>query len=75
MGDFGRYGMVYQWSPTDRGPFVYYAHLSSAVARLPAELNQIGLENRCYFRNKSHIESKMLDRQRRVDKVLAGARA
>jgi hypothetical protein len=55
--------------PNNRRPFVHYAHVSSTVARLRAELNQIGLENRFYFRNKSHTDSEMLDRQRPGDRV------
>jgi hypothetical protein len=48
---------------------VDYAHISRTIARLRAELNQIGLENRSYFGKKNHTESEMLDHQRRVDRV------
>jgi len=44
-------------------------YISRTVARLRAELNQIGLENRFYFKKKNHTESEMLDHQRRMDRV------
>jgi hypothetical protein len=46
---------------------VDYNNISRTVARLRAELNQIGLENRSYFRKKSHRESEILEQQRRAD--------
>lgn len=46
-----------------------YAYISRTVARLRAELDQIGLENRFYCTKKHHRESEILDHQRRVDKV------
>jgi hypothetical protein len=48
---------------------VDYAYISSTVARLRAELNQIGLENRLYFTKKHHSEGEILDHQRRADRV------
>jgi hypothetical protein len=48
---------------------VDYAHISRTVARLRAELNQIGLENRFYFTKKNHREGEILDHQRRADRV------
>ena len=48
---------------------VDYANISRTVARLRAELNQIGLENRSYFRNKCHSEEERLDHQRRADRT------
>ena len=48
---------------------VDYAYISRTVARLRAELNQIGLENRFYFTKKHHREGERLDHQRRADRV------
>jgi len=48
---------------------VDYAYISRTVARLRAELNQIGLENRFYFTKKNHREGEILDHQRRADRV------
>jgi len=48
---------------------VDYVHISRTVARLRAELNQIGLENRFYFMKKNHKEGEVLDHQRRADRV------
>ena len=46
-----------------------YAYISRTVARLRAELNQIGIENRFYFTKRHHSESEILDQQRRADRV------
>ena len=46
-----------------------YAHISRTIARLRAELDQIGLENRFYFTTKNHREGEILDHQRRADRV------
>jgi hypothetical protein len=48
---------------------VDYSYISRTVARLRAELNQIGLENRFYFMKKNHKEGEVLDHQRRADRV------
>jgi hypothetical protein len=48
---------------------VDYAYISRTVARLRAELNQIGLENRFYFTKKNHREGEILDHQRRADRA------
>jgi hypothetical protein len=48
---------------------VDYDNISRTVARLRAELNQIGLENRSYFRKKRHREGEALNQQRRADRV------
>ena len=46
-----------------------YAHISRTVARLRAELNQIGIENRFYFTKKNHSEGEIWDHQRRAERV------
>lgn len=46
-----------------------YEYISRIVARLRAELNQIGRENRSHFRKKSHSEEESVDHQRRADRA------
>jgi hypothetical protein len=57
-------------SPIERwDSLVDHAYISRAVARLRAELDQIGTENRLYFMKKKHKKGEVLDRQLRVDRV------
>ena len=46
-----------------------YSYISRTVARVRAELNQIGIENRFYFTKRHHSEGEILDQQRRADRV------
>jgi hypothetical protein len=46
-----------------------YDNISRTVARLRAELNQIELENRSYFRKKNHKERETLNQRQRADRV------
>jgi hypothetical protein len=48
---------------------VDYANISSTVARLRAELNQIGLKNHFYFKQKKHTVDEIHDHQRRTGRV------
>jgi len=46
-----------------------HAYISRTVARLRAELDQIGLENRFYFTKKHHREGEIRDHQLLRDRV------
>jgi hypothetical protein len=48
---------------------VDYADIARTIARLRAELNQIGVENRLYFVQKKHSELEVQDHQGREDRV------
>jgi hypothetical protein len=47
-----------------------YRSLSERVARLRADLGQIGNENRLYFSTKTHHEDEIKRHQARQDRVL-----
>ena len=47
-----------------------YRFISGTIARLRAELEEIGAENRLYFARKSHREGELLSHLERKDRVM-----
>jgi hypothetical protein len=47
-----------------------YGSLSQKIARLRADLNQIGTENQIYFAKEHHTEYEMTQHQERQERLL-----